>query len=986
MRPALLRCAVSLQLPHLALFHGLRRLQELQQQLQAALPGGGGSGSKPQQAPARPPERAGAPPAAQAVGVAAAPGTPASLQAPARQLLLRNREPMGGGLPSANPAAALVAATRASPDAKARGQPASSSSSGSKQELTRQQLLGAAATVGEAAGAAAAALCTLRNPASIRGLQSFCRQAFQPLLRALEQPVLGAPGAAGSGGGGVSGSGASNVMEEAEATVKAAMASVAAWEWLSPVALHAEGRYEEAVWQYLSYSSASRPFVHKPTIWQLTAAAYSAVGNVAGLTAWQQQQAAGARLPPPVVARYLDLASWDVAPVLGSAEQRQEQVQPPLHQLLLQGMGGSTSLREAAASLAELSLVAGGHSLPADLLLPTVPSTEPITAWQQHSGHSNSNGRTGGQLLPLGLLLKGCVSSRGTGGAVKLPLLLVAAGAAATTGNSACAGRLLTEAEVAAAGSPVGKLCVRLSRLQLQAEGGKLEQLSGLLLDAQATWPALVPATASSIVQAAAAGPPGTGAAQAEAALQQLAGLARGVTLPGAALRDLSVLEQRVLEPGSATAGVQYSALKAAVAAAPDSAQQWWELASWLGNHIEGWQDGAAGAADGGSRAQAAQQAHAATFLASCKALSLASSTGGRSSRGSATLPLLLQTLRLLREQSAALPPELLAAGLGLVPATAWLPLVPQLLAQLASSSGSGGGPTVSAQQAVRQVALAVAAAAPWAVLLPGLAGLDGREDVPGSAAGLAAVVEEVQQQHPELAAELQSFAGEMARLAVLPEEHWHSVLLEAAALAAKHLAELSRDQQPQAELAAAAMAPLLLALEQHLVAAPAGQGGQVAAQAPPHEQQFAAKVLPRLRQLLLQVQQEALRSTAPAAAAAAEPGATLAGWQKVAQLLKRGAADMASLLSVRQMELSSVSPALAAWQGSSIPMPGAAPGPAGEVVTVAGLEAIVAVLHTKTRPKKLVLLGSDGRSYNFLLKASVVLPAQLAWIIASSV
>ena len=37
--------------------------------------------------------------------------------------------------------------------------------------------------------------------------------------------------------------------------------------------------------------------------------------------------------------------------------------------------------------------------------------------------------------------------------------------------------------------------------------------------------------------------------------------------------------------------------------------------------------------------------------------------------------------------------------------------------------------------------------------------------------------------------------------------------------------------------------------------------------------------------------------------------------------------------------------------------------------VTICGLQPIVVALPTKTRPKKLVLMGSDGRAYTYLLK-----------------
>lgn len=77
-------------------------------------------------------------------------------------------------------------------------------------------------------------------------------------------------------------------------------------------------------------------------------------------------------------------------------------------------------------------------------------------------------------------------------------------------------------------------------------------------------------------------------------------------------------------------------------------------------------------------------------------------------------------------------------------------------------------------------------------------------------------------------------------------------------------------------------------------------------------------------------------------------------------------------------LELQQVSPLLAAITATAIPVPGQPLGPpaaAGETgsggggVTIAGVAPLVSILKTKTRPKKLALLGSDGQRYSFLLK-----------------
>eukprot|EP01113_Clastostelium_recurvatum_P038666 TRINITY_DN5809_c0_g1_i10.p1 TRINITY_DN5809_c0_g1~~TRINITY_DN5809_c0_g1_i10.p1 ORF type:complete len:4348 (-),score=882.14 TRINITY_DN5809_c0_g1_i10:23-13066(-) len=61
---------------------------------------------------------------------------------------------------------------------------------------------------------------------------------------------------------------------------------------------------------------------------------------------------------------------------------------------------------------------------------------------------------------------------------------------------------------------------------------------------------------------------------------------------------------------------------------------------------------------------------------------------------------------------------------------------------------------------------------------------------------------------------------------------------------------------------------------------------------------------------------------------------------------------------------MSAISPVLARMSGSVVPLPGQP-----SHLTITGFEQGVAILPTKTRPKKLRILGSDGVSYPYLLK-----------------
>ena len=79
------------------------------------------------------------------------------------------------------------------------------------------------------------------------------------------------------------------------------------------------------------------------------------------------------------------------------------------------------------------------------------------------------------------------------------------------------------------------------------------------------------------------------------------------------------------------------------------------------------------------------------------------------------------------------------------------------------------------------------------------------------------------------------------------------------------------------------------------------------------------------------------------------------------------------------------MSPRLAALARTGVPMPATPPAPSrhapaaaaleaegGGCVTIAALEGRVEILGTKTRPKRLWLLGSDGRRRSFLVKVGL--------------
>lgn len=191
------------------------------------------------------------------------------------------------GSEAVNPAAALLAATRGSPDVTLRqglhagtqAEPGSPAAAARSRQLSRQQLQAAAAKVAETAAAAASALCALGDADGLTGLQSFCRQAFQPLLLRLQ-------------GLGRAGPEADQATGDADLSDAAASAAAAAWDWLAAVQQQAAGQYEAAVQQYLQlFGPGAQPgmqCVPAAALARLAAEAYAAVGDSEGLSAWLQ--------------------------------------------------------------------------------------------------------------------------------------------------------------------------------------------------------------------------------------------------------------------------------------------------------------------------------------------------------------------------------------------------------------------------------------------------------------------------------------------------------------------------------------------------------------------------------------------------------------------------------------------------------------------------------------------------------------------------
>jgi serine/threonine-protein kinase SMG1 len=233
---------------------------------------------------------------------------------------------------------------------------------------------------------------------------------------------------------------------------------------------------------------------------------------------------------------------------------------------------------------------------------------------------------------------------------------------------------------------------------------------------------------------------------------------------------------------------------------------------------------------------------------------------------------------------------------------------------QLFSAAGTCQDPKALAT--IKSAVLKLAAARPGAVVLHATADLDGV--APGSTRQeileLAVDVCSRAAGDPNLPAQLRAFFQELDRLAVLPHEHWYSLLQEAHAATVKRASQMAAALKalPKEEQGAAALewypcavAPVLLALKAHLSAA------EMVEAETPVEKAFAEVTLPALRRLTSEL------------ARRPDPGRGSAGLQEQLAAVGTAATELGRGLSRGAMPLVELSPALAAMADTCIPMPG---------------------------------------------------------------
>ncbi|XP_035261317.1 serine/threonine-protein kinase SMG1 [Anguilla anguilla] len=223
-------------------------------------------------------------------------------------------------------------------------------------------------------------------------------------------------------------------------------------------------------------------------------------------------------------------------------------------------------------------------------------------------------------------------------------------------------------------------------------------------------------------------------------------------------------------------------------------------------------------------------------------------------------------------------------------------------------------------------------------------------------------IVDKLSSASPTMVLQVQMLVGELRRVTVLWDELWLGVLQQ------QHMYVLRRIQQLEDEVKrvqnnntlrkeeklaimrekhSALMRPVVFALDhvRSITAAPAET---------PHETWFQDSYGDAINSAL-----ERLRSPSNPA----NPSSSWAPFKQIMLSLQQRAQKRASYL----LRLDEISPRLAAMACTEMALPGEVS--ATDAVTIQNVGNTITILPTKTKPKKLYFLGSDGKNYPYLFK-----------------
>ncbi|XP_060168321.1 uncharacterized protein LOC132599114 isoform X2 [Lycium barbarum] len=309
---------------------------------------------------------------------------------------------------------------------------------------------------------------------------------------------------------------------------------------------------------------------------------------------------------------------------------------------------------------------------------------------------------------------------------------------------------------------------------------------------------------------------------------------------------------------------------------------------------------------------------------------------------------------------------DTLEPALSAVPLLPWQEITPQLFARLSSH------PEQAVRKQLETLLVKLAKLSPRSVVYPTLVDANSYEREPSEE--LQKILACLNELYPKLVQDVQLMITELENVTVLWEELWLSTLQdlhadvmrrinllkeEAARIAENPTLSHGEKNKINAAKYSAMMAPIVVVLERRF--ASTSRKPET-----PHEIWFHDVYKEQIKSAIVTFK------TPPASAAAL--GDVWRPFDNVA-------ASLASYQRKSSVSLGEVAPQLAILSSSDAPMPGLEKQmtvseseeglntSSSGIVTIASFCEQVAILSTKTKPKKIVIVGSDGEKYTYLLK-----------------
>ena len=310
-----------------------------------------------------------------------------------------------------------------------------------------------------------------------------------------------------------------------------------------------------------------------------------------------------------------------------------------------------------------------------------------------------------------------------------------------------------------------------------------------------------------------------------------------------------------------------------------------------------------------------------------------------------------LRLLRLLVKHGSDLE-DVLSDGFRTTPIASWSAIIPQLFARV-------GHPDAYVRSQVHALIARIGSESPHLIIWPAIVGYDSEDG--GSRSHLEQLFSTLATARPELIREARSMIGELGRITVLWEELWmgtlHNVQNDALGRVRQLKDELKRVSRNTTlsyaektrilgEKCRAIMKPVVASLE---------KTQRLTSRAPetPHEEWFQSTFGATLDAAIKDLKHP--RN-------AWEPAALWTPFKTVTREMERH-------LRRKSLVLYDISPKLAEARDTNISMPGLQLGAGGAYTTVQSMDSQVIVLPSKTKPKKIVLIGSDGLRHAYLVK-----------------